>query len=336
MRRITASLSLALAVVLLGLSGCFIGTWPTPEGKKSPDGNGGGGGGGCYGNDDCDAGQVCVDRGCVSLCRSDHDCESGDVCHQGMCSPEPRHDPPEIHVVYGNQASDPTRVENGLIVEGALLDGAAFYLDEISLETRLTVASLTDEEVELLLPVDVHSGPHVLFAANQVGADQASVTLTLPELTGNILLGRINTAATGTFVIDRLPVGTGTTEVATGDHDHPVACPAGTSLVTGSTSLCIDDAWTTSTGTCGDGFLECRLLGEFLCPFGVDALGLTNAPGASDLYALDGAVAPCGTGGDDAFYCGEIDGSGMAYTTEATTCLSEVTHRYICCVEPKP
>ncbi len=200
------SISPWLATVLLSLAACSGG------GKST---------GVCRETADCISGEICLDGKCVVVCTApgQADCPPGQLCTGGVCKEPQPGALPRITDVFGNEPGDPTRVRNGLWVSGVTLANATFELTQGNTAWPLTPLSQTDLLVELLLPVDVRSGAYALVAANRSGSDQIPITLTLPELDGDTLLSRINTAA-GTLLFARLPAGTSAGTVAEGDHDH--------------------------------------------------------------------------------------------------------------------
>lgn len=172
---------------------------------------------------ECGAGEVCVNGECTKLCDSNADCGDGQVCTtENLCRVIEGGVPPVIEDVIGNHATDPTQLVDGMVVTGTGLGDVSIEL--VSTETvELAIRNQSTTAVQVILPADVVSGDYTLVASNGAGTDQASVTLTLPELTGDVLLDRINTDATGTVAFARLPVGTAANTVAQGDHNHDAA-----------------------------------------------------------------------------------------------------------------
>jgi hypothetical protein len=209
---------------------------------------------------------VACDGGtCRPLCRVQADCPEGTYCDtsDGKCEEITGDTRPVITDVTGNHPTAPGLVVDGIRVVGQTLAAASFELREGAAASPLVVRSQTDTLVELVLPTDVVSGNKTLVATNSAGSDQASVTLTLPELDGDTLLGRINSDATGVLVIARLPVGTTGTTVARGDHNHDVLTPAALAsqefydAVGDATAELVDHrAWVTSGSVIADANLE--------------------------------------------------------------------------------
>jgi hypothetical protein len=128
---------------------------------------------------------------------------------------------PEITDVRGNDTtSDGSTIANGLLVTGSNLATACFELRSNAGAEPLEAAYRYNTSAELYLPEEIRSGEYTLVVTNQAGADQCGLTLQLPELTGNAIVERLNTEATDKLTLDPLPVGTSSTELARGDHDH--------------------------------------------------------------------------------------------------------------------
>ncbi len=174
----------------------------------------------CGSASECEPGAICQDNRCAVLCSAQKNCPPGEVCSNGVCAPPASGDLPQISFVFGNEPGDTTRIRDGLLVEGVMLANATFELVALPATYVLTIRAQTDTLAEVILPVDIRSGSYTLVAANLAGSDQVPVTLTLPELTGDLLLDRINTGATGTLSFSRLPIGTSGGTVAAGDHRH--------------------------------------------------------------------------------------------------------------------
>lgn len=173
----------------------------------------------CSANAGCSAGSICLDGQCFLLCTIQAHCPAGTLCGpDGVCLPPVAGDPPTIATVIGNNAADPTRVMDGIVVSGTGLGNAVFEVqDTSSLIVALDVRSQTATSAELVFPADVLSGEYSLVATNAAGSTQTPVTLTLPDLTGDQIVSKLNdTATTGVIDISRLPVGTTADTVAAG------------------------------------------------------------------------------------------------------------------------
>jgi Cys-rich repeat protein len=182
----------------------------------------------CTQNSDCAAGAICIDTDCRLVCDLQSDCPAGQVCDvRGACMPGEVGVGPDIQSIEGNAPADPTSVLDGLVVNGTLLANAAFELrhNGSAFAAGLGPRSLSDTRAELVLPHDVPDGEFTLVATNRAGSDQATVQLTLPTLTADMLVDRINadTTAGKLFALRLLPVGTTATEVAAGNHNHDAA-----------------------------------------------------------------------------------------------------------------
>ncbi len=128
---------------------------------------------------------ACTNRKATpTSCTQTATCEAGSVCLDGVCTPLPT-----ITSVRGNSTT-PTAIADGIVVAGTGFADATFTLGALA----LTVRSHTATEAELVLPANVVSGEYVLTVVNQAGSDETAVTLTLPELGGNVLVERINQA----------------------------------------------------------------------------------------------------------------------------------------------
>ncbi|MCK5687688.1 hypothetical protein KAI87_00390, partial [Myxococcota bacterium] len=176
----------------------------------------------CTSNSDCDGGWVCESNECIQLCAIQSDCNDGHICGtEGFCIPQSESDAlPLITSVTGNGQGDGTIIKDGMLIAGENLVDASFELRDASGAIALSVRSQDATGAELVFPSDIVSGAYTLVATNTAGSDQESVQLTLPELGGDELLRRVNEDATGKLVLDRLPTGTGTGQIALGDHAH--------------------------------------------------------------------------------------------------------------------
>jgi hypothetical protein len=179
--------------------------------------------GACDAHSDCEGGKACIDNACVDLCQVQSDCPANAVCGvDGHCVAPQDGPAPEIADVRGNDTTsdNSSAIANGLLVTGSNLATARFELRGDDGSEPLAVAYRYDTSAELHLPEDIRSGTYTLVATNLAGSDQEGVTLQLPELTGNMIVERLNTDATEKLTLNALPVGTGSGELALGDHDH--------------------------------------------------------------------------------------------------------------------
>ncbi len=159
---------------------------------------------GCRTSDDCDAGWVCSDSQCAKLCVVDTDCPGDQLCVGNTCVEPTPDQAPDITAVTGNHPTDATRILDGLRVTGVRLTTASFELRGDN-TVPLAARSQSDTEAELVFPPDILSGSYTLVATNAAGSDQETVTLTLPDLTGDMLVSRINDpATTERIALDRL------------------------------------------------------------------------------------------------------------------------------------
>lgn len=161
--------------------------------------------GSCSGNTSCDPGEVCLDGECERVCQSQTDCPEKLLCVEDICREPTAGALPSIESIAGNHPDDATRVEDGLVVQGRVLADASFELQRDSTAVPLSVESQSDSQARLVFPPDIRSGEYQLVATNQSGSDQAPVQLTLPDLTGTMLVDRINSnETTGQISLERL------------------------------------------------------------------------------------------------------------------------------------
>jgi len=157
----------------------------------------------CETNTDCSGGMICVSGACIELCTTNDHCPAGQICNaSGTC--EVATALPRIDNVLGNGPNDV--IADGMVVVGVNLADATFTLAGLGGDVPITVRSQAAAQAELVFPADVRSGDYTLTATNGAGSADQTIALTLPELTGDILLNRINTDATGTVAMARLPV----------------------------------------------------------------------------------------------------------------------------------
>ncbi len=180
-----------VVICLFALAGC----------SRSP-------GGTCSKTSDCQSGWVCAKSTCEQLCAGDSECPSQLACIDSMCTTGTRK-APQIDSVVGNSLDGPTHVTDGLLVTGANLGDATFTLSGAESHT-LTARTQTASQVELVLWPEVTSGTWTLTAVNLAGSAAATIELLLPELTGDTLLTRLNTATSGTIKLELIP-----------PHTHP-------------------------------------------------------------------------------------------------------------------
>jgi hypothetical protein len=168
----------------------------------------------------CRDGEVCVKGECRLGCNSS--CPDGLVCDRGVCvSPSsscaPACDPgfscnevthacvalPSITAVDGTGSADddpshtPRHLDDRLVVRGANLDGASFFLRGVTpsrTSTPLTpCAPPSDTEVRLALPTDILAGHYVLTAVNQAGGSCDADLRLLQGEPGQGLAGLVTT-----------------------------------------------------------------------------------------------------------------------------------------------
>ncbi len=159
----------------------------------------------CTKNSDCASGYTCLEESCRRLCFLQRDCPGGEVCFEGVCRMSKHGPVPSIESVTGNAASEPERIENGLIVTGSNLDRASFELRQGELGAPLVVRSQEADRAEVLLPASVRQGLHTLAATNLAGETAAEVTLELPDLSAEMLVERINSQETSKLALGVMP-----------------------------------------------------------------------------------------------------------------------------------
>lgn len=179
---------------------------------------------GCSSNAECDPGYICDGGDCFKICLTQGECPQGEICSAiGVCVEPAEGDLPHIDGVVGNDPTDTGRIIDGLIVSGRNLTDSVFELDDGTAAVPLVVRSQSGTSAEVVLPVDVFSGSYTLVATNQAGSNQAIVQLELPQITGQMMLDRINTDATGTLAPARLDFGSAAGQVAEGNHTHDMS-----------------------------------------------------------------------------------------------------------------
>lgn len=148
---------------------------------------------GCATNQDCPSGYVCKADGCAKVCGQNADCPEGNVCTpQGTCGTVEGGLPPRITNINGNGS------DLDDIVDGVVLSGEGLGDVEVSLLTPgqgaqvLAIRSQAVEQVEAILPQDIRSGDYTFKVSNQAGSDESAVALQLPEITGGMILERLN------------------------------------------------------------------------------------------------------------------------------------------------
>jgi hypothetical protein len=177
----------------------------------------------CTQNSDCAGGDVCIEAECYKMCSLQVECGQGMYCSQdGLCEVEEASDDgPVIASVSGNDPSDATRVADGVVVTGERLANAALEVRGEKGSFGLSIRSASDQRVEAAFPPNILDGRYTLVAVNGAGEDQTYVELTLPWLTSEELITRINASESDTkLAVSVLPVGTSSSEVAAGDHEH--------------------------------------------------------------------------------------------------------------------
>ncbi len=135
-------------------------------------GSPGGEDGRCRSNDDCAAGEVCIEV-CRQVCVRNTDCPGDEVCSDGLCAARAAGVLPRIDRVEGNGRAGPGFFRDRLIVYGRGFSDGAVALDGAPLSTE----DLSDTRVVALLPADLLSGDHTLTVTNQAGADQTPISL---------------------------------------------------------------------------------------------------------------------------------------------------------------
>ena len=150
----------------------------------------------CERTADCKSGYACIDKTCRMPCLVQGNCADTQVCRAGFCAPRAGSALPEITAVTGNQVDNPQRVADGLLVSGSLLGNATFELRSDAQAVPLTLRSQSENSAEAVLPTDVRQGLHTLAATNAAGTTEVSVTLELPDLSGDLLVARINAQTT--------------------------------------------------------------------------------------------------------------------------------------------
>lgn len=145
----------------------------------------------CSRNDDCEAGEACVDGSCWLLCEIDdhcgpNDCDGGRICVDHICRPGCRDAIPQILFLDGDGSEDggtdvrgataEHHVRNELRVVGEHLTGAyATLLSPSGPTVALAVVSSTSQSLVATLPSSVVEGLHSLRVANSIGSDQVDV-----------------------------------------------------------------------------------------------------------------------------------------------------------------
>lgn len=204
-------LSIALVFCLASLAACA---------GKTPSST-------CNDTTDCPAGDVCRDQACFTLCSDHSQCDTDETCDDGagVCVPLSSGAPPIVDAIVGNDSADETKVRDGLIVRGRNLDGAGFVLSGPIAPTNLQARRHTDTVAELVFPANIRAGSYSLSVANQSGSVLKQLALELPDFDGMEILSRLNDngQTSGTLILDRLPIGDTSSDVARGDHSHDAA-----------------------------------------------------------------------------------------------------------------
>ncbi len=177
----------------------------------------------CQSNDECASGEVCASGECFNLCTGNDECDGGQVCGpSGVCGTVAGGVLPEINDVVGNSSEDTGIIVDGMMILGRGLGDITVSFVSIEETIELDIRSQAADSVEVIFPADVVSGDYTLVATNSAGADQQSITLTLPELSGAELVSRIN--AEDTAQIDTARIAAGFQLRVNG------SCPAGESI----------------------------------------------------------------------------------------------------------
>lgn len=186
--------SIALVATLAALPACFAIDDPN-DGAE------------CLKAAHCEAGETCVGGKCVIVCDLQMDCAEGRYCSpSGLCVPvDTTGTPPLLTAVRGNDAASESRIRDGLIVSGDNLVLAAFELRKNGKSYSLATRERSNTRVEVTFPLDIRSGEYLLLATNASGEASTGLALTLPEVTPELVLTKLN-ASTGTVSLDRLPM----------------------------------------------------------------------------------------------------------------------------------
>mgnify|MGYP006271651491 CR=1 FL=1 len=149
---------------------------------------------GCGTSAACAPGHVCVEGQCAQVCSVQSDCANNKLCLDGLCTAPTGGEKPQIGEISGNDPAKPGKIKDGIVVTGGLLADASFELAEPSSKQAfaLSVRKSGDKQIELVLPTDIESGSYELVATNAAGSASATVQLTLPEVSGEQIITKIN------------------------------------------------------------------------------------------------------------------------------------------------
>lgn len=171
-----------ITVTLAAATACF-GTSPEPA---------------CTDSLQCKSGSACQNGTCQQLCDRDTDCSAARCIH-GLCSPTQL---PQV----SRYVLEASAGAHDLVTEGNGLSQTPFTLrDAQGTAPTSAFPAQSATRAPLMLPPDMApdmaSGAYTLTAVNHAGTGSKAVTLTLPELSGDEIITRINQPAT-TGLID--------------------------------------------------------------------------------------------------------------------------------------
>lgn len=188
----------------------------------------------CETSSDCPSGNVCFAERCELLCSASEPCPAGFVCDldvlgdtgAGVCIDDERA-MPRIRGVEGNGSTacqsitSASCIGDGFIARGAFPQNTSFELIGPGEATTITQyplevvsrdpgGSVVELAADLTGNPAVTPGRYTLVARNQAGSDDADIQLLQgepgPNLTGDELIERINTASTELIASERLDV----------------------------------------------------------------------------------------------------------------------------------
>lgn len=131
----------------------------------------------------CEAGQVCVDETCRTVCGSDRDCAANQICTADICEKGQRQNPPRIDSIDGDGSPDSGagytahRTNGQLIIEGDYFEGAAASLQKASETWDLTICERAPNRMVVALPQGLDDGTYTLSVAAQAGACNAELPI---------------------------------------------------------------------------------------------------------------------------------------------------------------
>ncbi len=201
----------------------------------------------CKSSNECPTGEVCNQNSCTKTCDASTVCPGGYTCQAGLCTTGAT-GAPEIDSVAGLSTTvcggNGPCIGSGFAVSGKHLSATAFTLTGPgSATTQYTMTRAdggTSDTSATLTPVlqtrqsDLEPGSYTLTAVNAAGDTSAGLSLLQgepgPDLTGDQLIDRINTASAGQILGKYLDVagggGGGTGRLAHSELDRtPTATP---------------------------------------------------------------------------------------------------------------